>query len=224
MKQYFSILLLTISVVVASQAQTEKGRLMFNIHNFSPLTDGQSNVGRGFAPWTAFGIDFGNDKFEFDNNETIYQYANIGLGASAHYFVVNNLSIGANLNFAYQRAEITEIDGQEVDNGETFTGTQFILGPEVRYYSPLTTALKLYGRVFAGFGALNFDEGTDPVLTQVEGGLGLAYFLHNNVSVNLGANYGNAFYRYENDNIEITNNGFGLDIGFSLFFGGANEE
>jgi hypothetical protein len=224
MKKITLILLFAVVAVVSAQAQTEKGRFMLNVHNFSPLSTIITQEGRGLAPWTAFGIDFGTNKSEFGADEYKYNYVNFGLGASAHYFVANNLSIGGNLNFAHQRIEETEINGQEVEDGETFTTSQFILGPEVRYYYPLTSALKLYGRIFAGFGSLNLDEGTDPKIRQLEGGLGLAYFLHNNVSVNLGANYGTAYYNYENDNTEVTNNGFGLDVGFSLFFGGVNEE
>lgn len=224
MKKITFILLFAVVAVVSAQAQTEKGRFMLNVHNFSPLSTITTQEGRGLAPWTAFGIDFGTVKNEFGANEAKYNYSNLGLGASAHYFVANNLSIGGNLNLAYQRTELKEINGTEVEDGETNSATQFILGPEVRYYYPLTSALKLYGRIFAGFGSLNLDEGTDPKIRQLEGGLGLAYFLHNNVSVNLGANYGTAYYNYENENTEVTNNGFGLDVGFSLFFGGVNEE
>jgi opacity protein-like surface antigen len=225
MNKSYSIpaLVLLLACAISAQAQTEKGHLMLNLQNFNPLTSplGDDAV---LAPWTAFGIGFGtqtikDSDFGIDRESN---YASMGLGLSALYFVADNFAIGGGLNFAFQRTVLKKEDNTEVENGTTGTAGQFLLGPEARYYFPLSASFKPYVRATAGLGSLNFNSGTDPVILQYGAGAGLSYFPSNRVAVNLGLNYNNAKWDFRNDT-DYSTRGFGADIGFSVFFGGTKD-
>jgi opacity protein-like surface antigen len=216
-------LALLFACAIGAQAQTEKGHLMLNLQNFNPLTSPQGDDAT-LAPWTAFGIGFGTQTVK-DNDlgiERESNYANMGLGLSALYFVADNFAIGGGLNFAFQRSVLKKQGGADVENGATTTSGQFLLGPEARYYFPLSASFKPYVRATAGLGSLNFNSGVDPVILQYGAGAGLSYFPSNRVAVNLGLNYNNAKWDFRNDT-DYSTRGFAADIGFSVFFGGAKD-
>lgn len=222
MNKTYSIatLVLLVAVVLTAQAQTEKGHLMLNLQNFHPLTSplGDDAV---LAPWTAFGLGFGTQTIK-DSDLGIDResnYANMGLGISALYFVADNFAIGGGLNFAFQRSVLKKQGGAEVEDGATTTAGQFLLGPEARYYFPVSASFKPYVRATAGLGSLNFNSGVDPVILQYGAGAGLSYFPSNRVAVHLGLNYNNAKWDFRDDT-DYSTRGFGADIGFSVFFGG----
>lgn len=213
MKQLFFAFILALAAF-SLQAQTEKGRFMLSMHNFSPLLSEATLL----APTNSFGLSFGNIKDEFGGIETESSYFSFGLEGSGHYFVIDNLSAGLNLGFFNQK--VTEEDDE--DN----VLTALLFGPELRYYFPVGANSKVYLRGGASWGNFKYTysgEEDDPTaLSQYGGGVGFAVFLANNFSLNIGAGYAANIANLESDlgDYKSTTSGVTIDLGFSAFLGG----
>lgn len=214
MKQLFFALLLLFAAN-ALQAQTEKGRFMLSLHNFSPLISESTLL----APTNSFGLAFGNIKDEDDLGESESSFTSFGLQGSGHYFVIDNLSVGLNLGFFSQTVK-------DEDDDESNLST-FMAGPELRYYFPVGSNGAVYVRGGASFGnfqlKFNGESDGDPTsLSQYGGGAGYSVFFGNAASLNLGLGYGANVAKYESDffgESTTTTSGLTIDLGFSIFFG-----
>jgi len=200
-------------------AQTEKGRFMLNLHSYAPISPNAQGL---LAPVNSLGIGFGTSTIKVDGFESEAKFTNFGFNTSAHYFIVDNFSGGINLNFFNQSLE--------PDGGNKLTSSLFLVGPEVRYYFDLNTAFKVYVKGGASFGQAKFDvEGSEEDtsdLVQFGGGVGAAIFPTRNFSVNIGLNLNGLNTTSGEGSLESTDNYFGggLDVGFSVFFGGNRGE
>lgn len=135
MKKTFLFLLFALTFTCLS-GQTERGRVMLNLSNFSPLID-ESDL---LAPTNSFGIAFGTIKEE---DEEDVKYSVVGLEGSLHYFLFDNFSAGLNVGFLTDK--ITSKDDftrEEI----SVTQTLYMGGPELRYYFPLGARNKLFLR------------------------------------------------------------------------------
>ena len=120
--------LLIIVIALASmgnmQAQTGKGSVAFGLHNFSAIVPGTDLL----APTNAFGIYFGKSKSEFLGQTFEDKITTVGLSGSVHYFLIDNLSGGINLDFIFQKQE------EDYGDRDEFSTTVIMAGPELRYY------------------------------------------------------------------------------------------
>lgn len=211
-----NLLLLPLLLATALlSAQTEKGRFMLGVHNFSPVL-GQPYL---LAPTSAFGIGFGKSTSKIGAQSTETKYLNLGLSASGHYFIVDNLSLGLVFQFFTQTAKW--------ENDQEFNYNVGMASPEVRYYLPVADKMKGLVRASGGFGSSKSDsfvgQGSDRTnLAQFSGGVGLAIFPSRNFSMNIGANYAVLTAKDDDSNGDDkdTDSGLTIDLGFSLFFGG----
>lgn len=211
----FVCLIALVFTTFCLQAQTEKGRFMLSLHNFSPLLSESTLL----APTNTFGIAFGKDKDEFAGQEFERSFTTIGLETSGHYFIIDNLSVGLNLGFFSQM--VTDEDDDEQ------TLSSFMVGPEVRYYIPVGSNGAVYLRGGASFGnytyKFNGEQDGDPVaLTQYGGGAGYSIFFGNSASINIGAGYGANIAKNETEvgDFKSTTSAITIDVGFSIFLGG----
>lgn len=203
--------------VFALPAQTEKGSFALGLHSFAP-----NNV--GIAPVSSIGIGFGKltSKVTGGSDQSETKYTTIGMNANAHYFLINNLSLGLQLNLLSQTTKEQDGDRDEA------SATLFMAGPEVRYYIPATEKMKVWVRGYAGFGSMKAElngEDSEPAdLNQFGGGVGLAFFPVSCFSVDLGAGYGlftmKSTFDFLGTEIEEkdTYSGAVLDVGFTVFF------
>jgi opacity protein-like surface antigen len=215
-------LLFAMVTVAALQAQTTKGTIALGLHNFSPQV---LETGGLLAPSNALGIAFTTVKSEIDGEESDEKIKNttIGFSGSAHYFLIDNLSAGINLNFFTQTSKL---DGGQDDDEATLT--LFMAGPELRYYIPASEKMKVFVNAGAAFGSakskFNGEEEDDPTkLSRFGGSAGLAFFPNQHVSIDLGLGYG-AFitkdtFNFGGDDIESkdTYSGVTFEVGFTVF-------
>lgn len=205
----------------ALQAQTEKGTFSLGLNNFSSI--GLLGEGAGLlAPTNGLGIGFGSVKSKVDGQtrDEKPKYTSVGLSFDGHYFLIDNLSIGAGANVFTQTVK-------EGDNKATFT--LLMAGPRVRYFIPTGEKSKVFIRGGASFGSAKSkfegEEEDEPTkLMEFGGGAGLAFFPNPNVSINIGVGY-SAFmtkdeYTFLGTTTEQidTYSGLVLDVGFGLFF------
>ncbi|MCC6413717.1 MAG: outer membrane beta-barrel protein [Saprospiraceae bacterium] len=213
-------MLLTATLVLSAmylQAQTEQGRWMLNLHNYSPLLTESDFI----APSNSLGISFGNTKVD---DEDAGSYTTIGLQAGVNYFIIDNLAAGINLG-VFTQSTTNKADVKSVS-------TVFMAGPEMRYYFTVSDKTKVYIRGEAGFGTTESEIGGENIgepkhLQQYEGTAGIAWFLAENFSVNLGIGFGANIAKQDIEllpnqfeEVKTVNSGVNLDLGFSFFFGG----
>lgn len=205
-------------------AQTTQGSVSLGLHNFSPLF---SETGGLLAPSNALGIAITTSKSEQDGVKDPLETKNttIGLSASAHYFLINNLSAGLNLSLLNQKAKTT---GGLEDYEQTVT--IFMAGPELRYFISAGDKSKIRINAETAFGTskaeYNGDSSNDANnLSRFSGGAGFVFFPNEHMSIDLGVGYGAFIVKSEYTNIldekvksKDTNNGVTLDVGFSVYF------
>jgi hypothetical protein len=211
-------LLLALCLAGVVSAQTERGRFMLNLHSYAPSLAQSPTL---FAPTNSLGFGSGTYSEKLGTNEYQIKYTNIGFNTSAHYFILDNLSVGAQVNLFNQKLDPDGLDA--------ITNSLMALGPELRYYFPMGANAKIYLRGGAAFGNLKstnlLNEQISGKLNQFGGGAGLAIFPSRAFSVNLGLGYQGQNIQYEkNSKLENNSGGVGFDVGFSVFFGGGSAE
>ncbi|HEX9826032.1 MAG TPA: outer membrane beta-barrel protein [Flavobacteriaceae bacterium] len=194
------ILLFTATVVFGLSnvnAQTEKGKWMFG-----------SDAGISFASSTAK-VEF--DGEELDGKSTVSTFT---ISPNAGYFIMDNLSIGLDLNFSSTKTKFEE-EGFD----EEFKTNSFAVFSGATYFFKTD---KLAPYVGAGVGFLSVSEGDEDfdkysgIGFNVRGGL--AYFLSDSVSVNLGVDFISAkLSNKEESDFKIKSNTFGGAIGFAIY-------
>lgn len=204
-------------------SQTEKGNFTLSLHNYSP-SGIFSNSGIPVRT-NALGFYSGTYKSELDGNDAgEAKTFSAGLNVSGHYFLIDNFSIGLNSSFFYFS---TKLDGAD----EAFSGSIYQIAPELRYYFDIAPEMKLYISGDAGFGQAvsnsSFDDEDEPInLTSFSGGLGMSYFMRENISFDFGIRYAVEGSKEEDNFSGVTRvrkeqfSGVGLDVGVSIFFGG----
>lgn len=215
MKNILAVLALLLAAA-GLEAQTEKGRIAIGLQSFNPLILSELP---GLAPSNALGISIGKIKADDGyGGEEEENYTSLGLETNAHFFLADNFSAGINL-------------GVFTQSYEESTTTMFMVGPELRYYFPIKDRLKIYPRFGAAWGILDGGDGEATKLSQYDGGARFAVFLANNFSLDLGLGYGTwiakeeyeDYFTGETTELTLSTNGINLDIGFTFFFGGADE-
>ncbi len=214
-------LMLVLATISALQAQTTKGTFALGLHNFSPMF---GEAGGLLAPTNAFGIGFTTSKSEIDGEESDFKYktTTIGLSGSGHYFLIDNLSAGINLSF------LSQAEKEDVDDGDESSISLIMAGPELRYYIPAGSKMKVFVLGGASFGTAKSsfngeDEGDPTKLSRFGGSAGLSFFPSNHVSVDLGLGYGvfitQDTYDFLGQEVKSkdTNSGITLELGFTVF-------
>ena len=224
-KTIFLSFLFALATAFALDAQTTKGSVCLSLHNFSPLIPEAGGI---LANSNALGIAFSTLKSEVDGVESPVKtkFSTIGLSGSAHYFIIDNLSAGINLNFLNHKEKE---DGGGSGNNDEYVTTIFMAGPELRYYFPASAKAKIWVGGGGSFGSvknkLNGKSDDNPnKLSRFSGGVGVAFFPNAHFSVDLGLGYGVFTSKYEFDDFgggttkyKDTNSGLILDLGFSIF-------
>ena len=125
------------------------------------------------------------------------------------YFVANNFALALLVNYSHSRDRI-------------YKSTELAIMPTLMYYIPLKSSFRPY--IEAGIGYVKATEKSDIDKDSFSGyafgsGLGLAYFINENISVDLGLQLIHKKLTYSEDlNTKITGDNLGSAIGFTLFF------
>ncbi len=125
------------------------------------------------------------------------------------YFIANNFALALSGTYSHSVVNV-------------YKSNELVLMPTIMYYFPLESSFRPY--VQAGIGYAKATEKTDFRKDSYSGpafggGLGLAYFINENISIDLGVELTRTKLTYSEDsNEKITGDNLGSAIGFTLFF------
>lgn len=139
----------------------------------------------------------------------------ITITPSIGYFIIDNLSVGAQVSFS-----ITDGDYQS-------KASQLLLMPTAAYYFPTKGPVRPFIAIGAGY--TNISMELDLQGSNVEtmsfggfafaGGAGAAFFVRNNISIDLMLEYAEVIAKYSKDSsYKYSTKGLGGSIGFSFYF------
>jgi hypothetical protein len=193
------------------------------------ITVSFSQVEKGFFfinPNASFSLRNTKTKssFPIESDQTSFSLRN-QLG----YFVRYNFAVGASLNYSYSSTE-----SEQKGSGLGFPSNAFKssssqssiqIGPFIRYYQEVSEDVQvylhleyLYTNKFFETSSAVMDESEETTDTQIfYGGLGLAFFLTEQSSIDLSL-----LYLYSNQdvssNVSATRSGLVTAIGYSFYF------
>lgn len=193
-----------------AMAQTEKGKLFISAG--TTLGIGQSDG--------LMGIAFNRSTLELaDGSELEDRTNSFFIATKGGFFIADGFVAGLELALSTSSGS-TETDGVELESSSSFFGA----GPFVRYYLsskkilPFAEISTLFGSRSQETSGSGLETDTKFGVSNVGGGLGLAFLLGERSSLDLMANY-NATSLKENDlDLTTRQSAFGLKFGFTVFF------
>lgn len=195
-------------------AQTGKGTFRLGLQTFSPYF---SEIARP----SAFGIGSGTYTIEGNTSANRYTYTTVGISGRAQYFIIDRLAAGIQLNALFSSQKLKNADNQA--DASLLT----LVGPEVRYYIPVSARYQLWLSGGGGWGLNNPVSGAGSYaahLSYANGSAGLAVFVHDRIALDIGLGYGYFIYKdYQRTPLgekvlqKNTRTGVLLDFGFSAF-------
>lgn len=193
MKKLFLLTFFTLFSLCLT-AQTEKGSWFFG---------GDTSLG-----FNSVSAQAQNDGKDVGDIATISKFS---FKPSANYFVIDKLSVGLGILFESS----TEKEGKYKDKSSTFA---FI--PTVTYF--FKSDSKLVPFIGAGAGLMSLSMGDSDA--EKSNGFafgangGLAYFLNNSVSLNLGLSYLNSSLKNKKyEKVKVKTGTLGVTVGFGIF-------
>lgn len=175
MKKIFITIVAFAAIATGAFAQTEAGKIYVG-----------ASSDLGFYYDKADGADDGASTF--------------GLDVNGGYFVIDNLSVNAQLGFGYSKF------------GDADAQTEFTFGVGARYYLPM----KIFFGAMFDYTSTNpggdADAQADPGLTL---GAGYALFLNDNIAIEPFVGYRLGFGDKDKG---LKHNEFGIKIGFGIYF------
>lgn len=185
MKKFLTLTLLLLISSTMLSAQTQKGHFALGLHNFNP--SGYS----GLEHSNTFGFAFNKRKYHAQDQDSstfsTAKWVSFSLNGSAHYFILNNFSVGLNLFFS--ASDTKDANGQ-------YKHTYVLAGPEFRYYFNVNSKLKYWISADCAFGSFR-DEANSSILSyfnttyvnRFAGETGFAWFVTPHISLDAGIGY-----------------------------------
>lgn len=192
MKKLSVLSVLFVLLAVGANAQTEQGRWV--VSGKTGL-DFLSNSEQAYYDGEKDGDRFKSSKLSFN--------------AAVGYFVIDNLAVALGAGISTEK------------QGKSDPKTIMAVGPQVTYYFPLDGQVKPFLTAGGGFTTESYANKDESKFSGpfFGGGAGVAIFLHDNISLDLGANYINTNVKNKADKKEVYKTGtIGASVGFSLFF------
>lgn len=175
-------------------AQTEKGRWFFG---------GDTSLG-----FTSTNIQLQNDGNDVGQKSTV---SKLSFKPSANYFIKDNLAVGLGILFESE----TEKEGSSKDKTSSFAAL-----PTVTYFFNSGKNLVPYLTANVGLMSLKYSDTDAEKFSGLAFGAGggVAYFLNNSVSVNLGLSYLNSNLKNKKvSKNSIKTGALGVTVGFGIF-------
>ena len=194
------ILLLTLSIISFTRAQTEKGKRLI-----------------GATTQLVFGVSNHSVKTA-DRHYLSQKNTTIGITTFAGYFVKENLAIGGELLFDYNKTK-------DYDEDSKSSETTIAFAPFVRYYFG-TNKVKPFVQGAVGIGSLQskveydnsfFTYDNSSTIVTYSAIAGVAFFVSDNTAFDLSLGYG-GISGVNNDDFEqkVLQDSFGLNMGISI--------
>ncbi|PTN09403.1 outer membrane beta-barrel protein [Mangrovibacterium marinum] len=199
MKKNILTLIFSVFVFVAS-AQTEKGTFLLS-----------GSTGLNFLAM--------NYKVQYDG-ETYddYDLSSFSVMPSFGYFIQDNIAIGLSSTMSFETMKYEDGD-KEIMNSVMMIPSAFI-------FFPVEGDIKPFAQAGVGYSSMTnkWEPKTGSNYEDSYGGLtinfggGLAYFVKENISFNLGLSYTKATFKNKDDDSEkIKQGNFGANIGIAIY-------
>lgn len=144
-----------------------------------------------------------------------------GLAVAGLYYVIPNLGVGLRLGYSNLSEKLA---------GVTTTTSAFAVGPEVAYELPVAPEVAVFASGFLGYASGGLSVSGQPSHDgsgyALEVAAGAKYFLAKNFSFNAALAYDVSSLSFDTVNgltPKTTDSGFGLNVGVSVYFGGASH-
>lgn len=200
-----------------TEAQTQQGKIMVGV------SSGLSLVGTG-SSLMSFG--FSTDKHTINYNgytsTTTEKSTSFNLFPKVGYFVVDNLALGVDLTYAYNKTEMNS------SNNDTWVTTIIGVGPFARFYLPSGKVLPFFEvSGLLGFGdnkstsnSSSFNSDIKENIIGFFGGFGIAAPLSEKVTFDALVGYNSVTQKYKDSpNEKSVNSTIGLKLGFTVYLG-----
>lgn len=151
--------------------------------------------------------EFGGVSFEYDSNH-------FSFSPSIGWLVVDGLALAITMDYESTKEKIEE---------EAYKKSTFLIGPSITYFFG-SSNIKPFILGEYLFGSSKTDDDGDETTISVNGwglGGGVAFFLNQHISLNLGLGYANMTAvpdKTVNYHYEITSKGIAFDGGLSIYF------
>jgi opacity protein-like surface antigen len=151
--------------------------------------------------------DFGGESYEYDSN-------NFSFSPSIGWFVTDGLALAITMDYESSKQE---------DEVEAYKESTFLIGPSLTYYFG-SSNIKPFILGEYLFGSTKADDDGEETSVSVNGwglGGGVAFFLNQHISLNLGLGYANMTAKPEDTvgyDVEIVSKGIAFDAGLSIYF------
>jgi outer membrane protein len=165
-------------------------------------TNAQMTKG-GWLVGASSNLGFSSGKVDKDQKDA---QSNFNLSPAVGYFVMDNLAVGAAINFGSEKQG-------DVKN------SSFSFGPFARYYFPM----KVYGQLSYDIGSIKYDDGTNSATDKTSAltiAAGYAWMLNDNISLSPSLAYSATTYEPDGAPDKFKGSSFGLNVAFELYFGG----
>jgi hypothetical protein len=158
-----------------------------------PITQGNMIIG-GSAGFSFYR--------ETPDGGSVYKNTNINLSPYLGYFIADNLSVGAGINF-------------NLNKSSGSTGYSFGLGPDVRYYFDMGLLLKTQ----ISYSFYHYASGSKDNTFYIKPGVGYTIFLNSKVALEPCLVYEFGFGKYHSSmsDFKYKTGQFGLEIGLTIF-------
>ncbi|HMR18684.1 MAG TPA: OmpW family outer membrane protein [Sphingobacterium sp.] len=207
MKKIMLLLAVMSTCMCIAMAQTEKGKIVVSAKsnlNFSSI-DGE--------------LHYGSRKVEAGRTTSFEFTPGVG------YFVVDNLAVGLNIGLNFQKVNQARKDAENLTIIDREKSTTVSFLPGLTYFFPLNGQIKPFINAFAGYASSAHAYGDDQEDEEnlsgwgYEGNGGVAIFLNDRISLNIGVGYAQTRMKFEaNKDVQVIAGGFDAGIGFSIFF------
>lgn len=200
MKLFTVVVLLTMATH-SSFAQTLKGNFVLS-----------GGTGLQFVSSNVKSVYDGDTEYEDKTSS-------LSIMPSFAYFVIDNLAIGLN-------STITTSSSKDEDGDKDVSNMTMVL-PTVLYYFPMEGKIRPLVQIGVGLSSQSYKyipkSGSDEKMSYsgiaFNFGGGFAYFLKENISVNLGISYTKAnLTDSDEEKSEVKQGNFGTNIGFAIYF------
>ncbi|MGC6524731.1 MAG: outer membrane beta-barrel protein [Flavobacteriaceae bacterium] len=193
MKKLFLLTFFTLFSLCLT-AQTEKGNWFFG---------GDTSLG-----FTSSNAQAENDGKDVGDKLTVSKFSFM---PSANYFVMDNLSVGLGLLFE----SATEKEGSDEDKTSSFAAL-----PTATYFFKSDSQIVPFVGLGAGLMSTSYGDKDENKYNGFAFGAngGIAYFISDSVSLNLGLSYLNSSLKNKkNDKYKVKSGNLGVKVGFGIF-------
>ncbi|PQJ78042.1 outer membrane protein [Polaribacter porphyrae] len=189
---------------------------LFAINTYSQTEKGKIYLGAS----SNLNANFINNSIKDDNNGSQNTGKNSGFSISPEigFLVIDNLVLGANITLAFNKSEN--------NGGSEFKSSSISAAPFIKYYfsenkfKPFVSGRFAFGSFKSESTFNNNSNESKGSFTNLQVGGGIAYFINDMISLELGINYVRSSNKQSDNNpnnLKSISSGVSSSVGFAIF-------